>query len=103
VEVARLLVPDKTAWHSGILLGPQADTGRPADTPLKGETRGAFRAGETSSQEGQSAIGRSWNGAPGAIRTPDLLVRSQVESNPANLDISAARNSFRVNVLVELC
>ena len=23
-------------------------------------------------------IGRSWNGAPGAIRTPDLLVRSQL-------------------------
>ena len=29
-------------------------------------------------------IVRGWNGAPGAIRTPDLLVRSQIESDLVN-------------------
>jgi hypothetical protein len=30
-------------------------------------------------------MGRGWNGAPGAIRTPDLLVRSQIEPNPVKI------------------
>ena len=53
MEVARLLLPDKTARHGGILLGPQVDTGRPADIRLKGETRGICRGPrKTSSQAG---------------------------------------------------
>ncbi len=44
----------------------------------------------------------SWNGAPGAIRTPDLLVRSQVEAIFSNTVKSMTCNSFGINVSVDL-
>jgi hypothetical protein len=46
-------------------------------------------------------IGRGWNGAPGAIRTPDLLVRSQIEPNPANSLQSSTCNGSRMCEPVE--
>ena len=45
----------------------------------------------------------SWYGAPGAIRTPDLLVRSQIRSNFANLLISVTCNSFEISLPVDSC
>ncbi len=50
---------------------------------------------------GSASVGGGWNGAPGAIRTPGLLVRSQIEGNPKNCAISGPCNASNSNRLVD--
>jgi hypothetical protein len=67
------------------------EVGSPSERSIRRQTMGSGFASEDRR-----------TGAPGAIRTPDLLVRSQIQSNLASLVVSVTCNSFRISGVVDL-